>query len=597
MADALPPDIDRAAAIKEIDDWLVGALGAVALDASEVAAHQQVEMIHGWRIAFSTAGRQIAIDLLVDGRFPISKPEIFWIDAPPFPSIPHVEPNGRVCMLPTSASINPLEPVDVISTILAGVEDVIGIGLRGENPDDFRAEFRSYWNEVAKGREITSIVDPCEPSRMVRVWIGKKSIIMAENRDTLRHWLKNAYGKNRVADIALHRVPLIWLPQPLLPAEYPTCEADVEQIVANAGPDAVQVYENAILDETETTLVLFGADSGDGGICFGAIALSRKASAFVGPRRRVNGFRKWIPQKLLRLSRRNDSIALSAVARADAWWVHGRDTQDELETLLGATIVLIGCGSLGSPVARLLAQAGVGRLILIDPELMNFANAGRHALGVDAVHRHKAAALAGRLAREFPHLSIVARTDSWQTVNEREAALLTECDLLLSTIGDWEAECVLNMFLLTTPKAPPLIVSWAEPQAVAGHAIVISPGSGCLACGLSPFGAPLFRVANFERETLRREPACGAFFQPYGAGDIAVIAALTARVAIDALYGVASAGEHRVIAMPASDISAAGATLSDEWVAQSSGQAGAGNQIVRHWDIRHDCPYCRGKGA
>lgn len=596
MAEALPPDIGRAAAIEKIGNWLSGALGAVALNASEIAARHQSAETQGWRIMFSTAGRQIAIELLIDDRFPFSVPEIFWVDAPPFPSIPHVEPNGLVCIIPTSASINPLEPVKVVATILSGVEDIVAKGLRGENLEDFRTEFRSYWNEVAKGRDITSIVDPCEPSRMVRVWIGKKTIVIAENRASLRHWLKNAYGKNRVADIVLNRAPLIWLPRPLLPTEYPKCEADVARIVANAGPDAVQVYESSISDEAETTLVLFGADSGEGGICFGAVALSRKASSFAGLNRRVKGFRDAVPQRLLRLSRRNDSIALSPVSRADAWWVHGRDTQDELETLLGATIVLVGCGSLGSPLARLLAQAGVGRLILIDPEVMNYANAGRHALGADAVHHHKAAALAGRLAREFPHLCIEARTESWQKVNEQEVGLLVECDLLVSTIGDWEAECELNLFLLATPKVPPLVVSWAEPQAVAGHALVIGPGSGCLACGLSPFGAPLFRVANFEGETLRREPACGAFFQPYGAGDISVVAALVARVAIDALYGVASPGEHRVIAMPANDISTAGATLSDEWFAQSGGQAEAGNQLVRRWEIRHDCPFCRGKG-
>lgn len=596
MADASPPRFGRAAAAETVGDWLIGTLGAVALGGPEVAGYRSGRMTQGWRLGLRVAGRQILLDLLIDARFPMSKPEVHWVDAPPFPSIPHVEGDGRICVMPSSISANPLAPVAIVKTILAGAEDILGKGLRGENADDFRTEFRSYWDVVATGRSVTSVVDPCEPSRMVRAWIGKKSIVMAENSRALRDWLKNAHGKQHVADVSLHRVPLIWLPQPLLPSEYPACEADVARIVASAGPEAVALYEQAVSDEAETSLILFGADSGEGAICFGAVALSRRQPRFGRAERRVRGFRDRVPQKLLRLSRSQDSVVLSPVDRADPWWVHGRDTQSALETLLGASVMLIGCGSLGSPIARLLAQAGVGRLILVDPQTMNHANAGRHALGIDAVDRGKAAALRARLIREFPHLRIESHSATWQAVHAATPKLFGVCDLLVSTIGEWESECELNLLRLTSPAFPPILFSWAEPHAGGGHAVLTGKASGCLACGLTPFGGARFQAAVFDDASLRREPACGAFFQPYGAGDIAAIATLGAKLVIDSLYDRAAAGEHRAMAMRAEDLATLGGRLSDAWI-EAGGIAAGGSQIVRRWGARQDCPYCGGGGA
>lgn len=58
----------------------------------------------------------------------------------------------------------------------------------------------------------------------------------------------------------------------------------------------------------------------------------------------------------------------------------------------------MGCGSLGSPVAIALAQAGVGRLTLIDYDHLKWANIGRHPLGAASVDDEKAKAVAESLS-------------------------------------------------------------------------------------------------------------------------------------------------------------------------------------------------------
>ena len=93
-----------------------------------------------------------------------------------------------------------------------------------------------------------------------------------------------------------------------------------------------------------------------------------------------------------------------SVERADHAWVHGRDHDPRQERLRSARVGIVGCGSIGSPLSRLLAQAGVANFTLIDGQPLDWPNIGRHALGAGAIRRNKAVALAEMLEQDFPHL-------------------------------------------------------------------------------------------------------------------------------------------------------------------------------------------------
>src|ERR1017187_1584160 len=96
-------------------------------------------------------------------------------------------------------------------------------------------------------------------------------------------------------------------------------------------------------------------------------------------------------------------IVRSDAVRADASWIHGRGKDRRQPQLAAQHVVMIGCGSVGAPVAEMLSMAGVGGMTLIDPETLTFANAGRHALGANHVKDHKAQGLALNLRGRFPH--------------------------------------------------------------------------------------------------------------------------------------------------------------------------------------------------
>src|ERR1700678_2051585 len=54
------------------------------------------------------------------------------------------------------------------------------------------------------------------------------------------------------------------------------------------------------------------------------------------------------------------------------------------EKLLGASVVLAGCGALGTVVANLLVRAGVGRLRIIDRDFVEPSNLQRQTLFEEA---------------------------------------------------------------------------------------------------------------------------------------------------------------------------------------------------------------------
>src|ERR1700721_1898139 len=89
--------------------------------------------------------------------------------------------------------------------------------------------------------------------------------------------------------------------------------------------------------------------------------------------------------------------------------------------LKNAKVLLIGTGGLGAPLGLYLAAAGVGKLGLVDFDVVDFTNLQRQiAFGSSDVGKSKAKSAQARLANLNPDIQIEAYETQLDSSNARE---------------------------------------------------------------------------------------------------------------------------------------------------------------------------------
>lgn len=101
-----------------------------------------------------------------------------------------------------------------------------------------------------------------------------------------------------------------------------------------------------------------------------------------------------------------------------------------------AKVAIIGLGGLGSPIAYYLAAAGVGSLVLIDPDVVGLPNLQRQILHTtDRVGELKVLSAKDRLEHLNPECEILAVPSKLETKNA--SALLDGCQLIVDACDNY----------------------------------------------------------------------------------------------------------------------------------------------------------------
>lgn len=148
--------------------------------------------------------------------------------------------------------------------------------------------------------------------------------------------------------------------------------------------------------------------------------------------------------------------------------------------LLGSCVAIVGCGALGSFQAGALARAGVGRLILIDRDYLEYSNLQRQWLYVEsdvAEGLPKAAAAARRVAEINSEIAAVPSVADLTPTNVDE--LLGPADLILDGTDNFQTRYLINDYAVSRGKV------WVYGAAVGSYGLTmpVLPGrSACLKC-------------------------------------------------------------------------------------------------------------------
>lgn len=553
------------------------------LDGRELSLYRGRSPEIGWRFDAEFSDRNRRLDIIVTGGFPSTPARVALVDRPSFLTWPHVEKDGVLCLLPDHTTVSVDDPYDGVVSLLDEAFTMIEAALRGELDDDFRSEFLTYWHHAERGtkRTVLSLVEPGPPSRLVSVWEGSTQTVIAENDDQLRTWLHNFAPTIQSSAIKLRSGVLAWLDEVPIPAQYPSSARGVYDMASRAG--AAHLLNDLGMETRPRVFVVFGANTEHGPAL--ATAVVNRPKVLRGRDPLVAGFRpSAVPENIV-LARLFGGAAAdrNSVERVDPAWVHGREHDPRIPKLRGATVAVLGCGSVGAPVAMTLARAGVGRLILVDKEALKGANVGRHPLGVSSIGAAKAIALARMIRSSLPHVDVSCHVSSVQDVLLRADDPISKVDLVVSALGDWPAESLLDEWQAAQEKRVPIVYGWTEPHAAAGHAIVVSAAGDQLRSGLDAYGSPRLVAVRWEQETRRYEPACGAAFDPYGPVELGFVTSMVAQTALDVLLGQVSSGTHRIWLARRSSMEATGGTWSDDLRAIAPQALEGATMVERRW--------------
>ena len=113
------------------------------------------------------------------------------------------------------------------------------------------------------------------------------------------------------------------------------------------------------------------------------------------------------------------------------------------QKLKAASVLVVGAGGLGAPAALYLAAAGVGTLILADPDEVEASNLQRQVIYVDEdVGRPKAEAAADRLAALNPHIFVAGFHGAFTAETADE--LVDGVDLVLDGTDNFDCRFEVN---------------------------------------------------------------------------------------------------------------------------------------------------------
>ncbi|SPT69242.1 tRNA threonylcarbamoyladenosine dehydratase [Anaerobiospirillum thomasii] len=122
--------------------------------------------------------------------------------------------------------------------------------------------------------------------------------------------------------------------------------------------------------------------------------------------------------------------------------LYGLDGFDKLQK---AHVLVIGVGGIGSWLTEALCRSGVGRLTLIDPDVIEIGNSNRQLHTTSkTLGQNKAKTLAARLKEINPNLE-VDTIDTYLTTDNVEATLQNAPHFVCEAIDDIAAKaCVVN---------------------------------------------------------------------------------------------------------------------------------------------------------
>jgi molybdopterin/thiamine biosynthesis adenylyltransferase len=264
--------------------------------------------------------------------------------------------------------------------------------------------------------------------------------------------------------------------------------------------------------------------------CVGAMV---RPNAMVGAAQRQQGL-----SRILRDHADTHEIERYSGQRIDVEHVMNRNLGGKAP-LMGKRIALIGCGTIGGHLAKFLVQSGVGfgggSLHLIDNQILEPGNLGRHLLGFPSIGQYKADALKAEIERQYSG----ANAFSFHADAVRQLDVFSGFDLIIDATGEEALSYAINQHFVdrrSNGTAPDVLhVRLFGNGAAAQGLLVMGLKTACFKC-LRPDADGQWRFNPLKPgvEAVTTPAACGEnHYIAYGVAAPAIAAALALQMTLD----------------------------------------------------------------
>lgn len=563
---------NHANAIRIVDDWLrIAYPEAVRANSWQLDKSGFTRSWTGWRLQLKP---NVSLLIAVDQFFPYSKPSAVFFGPGALKEGPHIEHDGRLCIVTSETTTDSLDPAGVVAHFIDKASSLLDSLDRDELREDYTVDFEAYWSRSkTTGRSVQILFDIAPPTRPLFLGTYLSQRIVSDDEGKLRRWLLHRVGETYKGDF--QRSIFFWLETLPEPSAYPKTVRDLLTLID--GADSAPSLDDVISGDDAGGVVVIGGASSPGRTSGGAIIFS------AGPERLANkGFRPGkTPAAYRPISLKMDRASVRPVDAAAT-----RIPLTQLNAAGAAHIAILGCGSLGAGATKLLAQQGIKSFSLFDPDFLGWENIGRHELGARDVGTNKADALKAKILADLPHVEAIASYGKdWRLALAENPSVFDGVSLIISATGDWGSNAALSDLQAQGAIKLPVIYTWLERNAIAAHVVALQGTKMSLRSGFSNTGRPLTMAASWWSED--QDPRCGGAASPYGAIDLAAGQSLVAKAALDIASGSADAPLWRVWVGLSSDLEKAGGFWSGAFKSVVGDPAEGGKMMAAQW--RTEC--------
>jgi len=464
-------------------------------------------------------------------RFPGRLPLVFAPDLDLNLRLPHIRTHGWICFQQQEGQLlDRNRPVEVVRDALARALEVLRAGRAGENRADFIEELALHWPGAVDGIVFFPAEDEVREVHRVVLSLGAAHGFFAE-RPQARTLTPLAAPLEQTWTRGLY-IPLSTVPRPIDPfPRGPWTPTQVARFVReNLAEEQARRLDRIVRGLTKpSTFVILRVPRPRGGDHLVGVDYHN-----------VRGSHP--------LARRPGAAELRQfqVVRRDPGYLVARG--GGAAALRTKRVLLAGCGAIGGHLAFELIRCGVGRLTLVDPDVLRAENQHRHVLGapLPMLNQPKSMLLAADIQMRYPGVQVDGVPAEIEDALDNGVVDAASYDLVVSATGDPNVDRSLNERLLTAERRPALMFTWLEPLGIGGHAL-ISPRSrkpGCFECLFTPHpndAAPVLAnraaLAAAGQVFTREMAGCGNAFTPYSSIDANRTAGMAARLAVSVLLG------------------------------------------------------------